>query len=127
LSLVFVFISDSVVLYKPTMTATHYIVSRIPTLFKVPGTSWKALNPLPALRALSRSDWNYFSMGYFAWTIDAFDFFCVSACAPALAKAFDRSIHDITWGITLVLMTRECSSTQSCTVFLRQLLCNKRY
>lgn len=45
-------------------------------------------------------------MGYAAWTIDAFDFFAVSACAPALALAFDRSIHDITWGITLVLMTR---------------------
>lgn len=88
------------------MTAGRYIATRIPSLFTLPGTPVKSLNPAPAMRALSRSDWNYFAMGYCAWVIDAFDFFCVSACAPALAKAFDRSIHDITWGITLVLMTR---------------------
>lgn len=88
------------------MTVTNYIATRIPTLLRFQGTSVRALNPLPALRAPTRSDWNYFFMGYAAWTIDAFDFFCVSACAPALAKTFDVSIHDITWGITLVLMTR---------------------
>lgn len=85
----------------------RYILSRVPTLFCIPGTSFQALNPVPALSALSRNDWNYFLMGYAAWTIDAFDFFCVSACAPALAQALDRSVTDITWGITLVLMTRE--------------------
>nr|QFR37179.1 MFS transporter [Cyberlindnera americana] len=91
---------------KEKTSVSRYILTRIPTLFTPPGTSLSVLNPKPALSQLTRSDWNYFFMGYFAWTIDAVDFFCVSATAPALAKSFDRSIHDITWGITLVLMTR---------------------
>lgn len=88
------------------MSTGRYLGSRIPSLFRLPATSISSLNPGPPLKELTRSDWNYFFMGYAAWTVDAFDFFCVSACAPALAIAFDRSVHDITWGITLVLMTR---------------------
>ena len=37
---------------------------------------------------------------------DAFDFFTVSLTITSLAKAFDKSKADITWGITLVLMLR---------------------
>jgi len=38
--------------------------------------------------------------------MDSFDFFTVSLTVSALAKEFDRSKKDITWGITLVLMLR---------------------
>lgn len=41
-----------------------------------------------------------------AWTWDAFDFFTVSLTVTELAASFDRSITDITWGLTLVLMLR---------------------
>lgn len=41
---------------------------------------------------------------------DAFDFFTVSLTVTDLAKQFDRSKTDITWGITLVLMFRSVGS-----------------
>lgn len=38
--------------------------------------------------------------------MSSFDFFTVSLTVSDLAKTFDRSNTDITWGITLVLMFR---------------------
>ncbi|CCH46564.1 Carboxylic acid transporter protein [Wickerhamomyces ciferrii] len=89
-----------------TQSIGQYVRSRIPTLFKLQSKSLKPLNPIPAFRAMSRSDWNFFMMGYMAWTVDAFDFFCTSVTATAVAKTLNRSVTDITWGITLVLMFR---------------------
>lgn len=43
-------------------------------------------------------------------TWDAFDFFSVSLTVTSLAKSFDKSKTDITWGITLVLMFRSVGS-----------------
>lgn len=43
-------------------------------------------------------------------TWDAFDFFTVSLTASDLAETFDKSVADITWGITLVLMFRSVGS-----------------
>jgi MFS family permease len=43
-------------------------------------------------------------------TWDAFDFFTVSLTVSDLAKEFDKSATDITWGITLVLMFRSVGS-----------------
>jgi SHS family lactate transporter-like MFS transporter len=40
------------------------------------------------------------------WSWDAFDFFTVSLTTSQLAEEFDKSVSDITWGITLVLMLR---------------------
>lgn len=45
-------------------------------------------------------------VAFFGWTWDAFDFFTVSLTVSNLAKTFDKSNADITWGITLVLMLR---------------------
>jgi SHS family lactate transporter-like MFS transporter len=45
-------------------------------------------------------------VAFCGWTWDAFDFFTVSLTTSQLAKTFDKSITDITWGITLVLMLR---------------------
>lgn len=40
------------------------------------------------------------------WSWDSFDFFTVSLTTSELAESFDKSVTDITWGITLVLMLR---------------------
>lgn len=45
-------------------------------------------------------------VAFVGWTWDAFDFFTVSLTTTQLAASFDRSVTDITWGITLVLMLR---------------------
>jgi MFS transporter, SHS family, lactate transporter len=45
------------------------------------------------------------------WTWDAFDFFTVSLTVTQLAKQFEKTNKDITWGITLVLMVRSIGST----------------
>jgi MFS transporter, SHS family, lactate transporter len=42
----------------------------------------------------------------FAWTWDAFDYFSVVSTIPDLSKTFDKSITDMTWGVTLVLLFR---------------------
>lgn len=43
-------------------------------------------------------------------TWDAFDFFTVSLTVTDLAETFDKTKTDITWGITLALMTRSVGS-----------------
>lgn len=50
--------------------------------------------------------WNYFFMGFWGWTWDSFDFFAVSLNASDIAEDFGKSVSDVTWGITLVLMLR---------------------
>jgi len=42
----------------------------------------KAPNPFAALRLLNRQQWAFFFVAFFAWTLDALDFFTVSlVCA----------------------------------------------
>lgn len=48
----------------------------------------------------------FFLVAFFAWTWDSFDFFTVTLTVTDIAKTFNRSNSDITWGITLVLMLR---------------------
>lgn len=45
-----------------------------------------------------------------AWTWDAFDFFSVSLTVSDLAASFHKTVTDITWGITVVLMLRSVGS-----------------
>lgn len=87
-------------------TATRYLVTRIPSLFQLPGTSIKSINPIPPLKEMSRSDWNYFLLGWSGWTVDAFDFFVTSVTASSIAQTLGVSLKSVTWGITLVLMFR---------------------
>lgn len=49
-------------------------------------------------------------VAFFAWSWDAFDFFTVSLTVSDLAKTFDKTNEEITWGITLVLMLRSVGS-----------------
>jgi SHS family lactate transporter-like MFS transporter len=81
----------------------NYILTRLPTL-KPPMNP--APNPIKALMLLNTEQWLFFLVAFIAWSWDSFDFFTVSLTTTELAKTFDRSVSDITWGITLVLMLR---------------------
>ncbi|KAF4217023.1 hypothetical protein CNMCM8980_003990 [Aspergillus fumigatiaffinis] len=87
----------------PRMSIVRYLVTRISTL-KPPMNP--APNPFKALTLLNKQQWLFFLVAFLGWTWDAFDFFTVSLTTSQLAKEFDKSISDITWGITLVLMLR---------------------
>jgi len=90
------------------MSPARYFGTRFTTL-KPPMA--KAPNPIRLLRQLNGQQWLFFSVAFFAWTWDAFDFFTVSLTVTDLAKTFKKSNTDITWGITLVLMFRSVGST----------------
>ncbi|KAE8146707.1 major facilitator superfamily domain-containing protein [Aspergillus avenaceus] len=81
----------------------RYLYTRLPTL--VPPMH-PAPNPFKALTLLNKQQWLFFTVAFCGWSWDAFDFFTVSLTTSELAKEFDKSVSDITWGITLVLMLR---------------------
>ncbi|KAI9850721.1 MAG: hypothetical protein M1838_005212 [Thelocarpon superellum] len=85
------------------MSIGRYAATRITTL-KPPMD--RAPNPFKLLALLNRQQWLFFLVAFLGWTWDAVDYFCVSLIVPNLAKSFDKSNTDITWGITLVLMLR---------------------
>ncbi|KAH9988523.1 MFS general substrate transporter [Xylariaceae sp. FL0662B] len=85
------------------MSVGQYLTSRVSTL-KPPMA--KAPNPWKLVRMLTRRQWTFFGVAFWAWTWDAFDFFTVSLVVSDLAKTFGKTNTEITWGITLVLMFR---------------------
>ncbi|KAI9693254.1 MAG: hypothetical protein M1822_005250 [Bathelium mastoideum] len=89
------------------MSAREYVATRISTL-RPPMA--KAPNPFRLLAMLNTQQWLFFFVGFIAWSWDAFDFFTVSLTVSDLAKTFNVSNADITWGITLVLMLRSVGS-----------------
>lgn len=89
----------------------RYAKTRFTTLIPPKGSfrdySWnEILNPFSAVGELSLKNWNFFLVGLAGWTWDAFDFFAVSLNVSNIAKDLDRSVKDVSWGITLVLMLR---------------------
>ncbi|RGP80161.1 mfs shs lactate transporter [Fusarium longipes] len=89
------------------MSPGRYLATRFSTL-KPP--MHNVPNPIKLLRMLNSQQWAFFFVAFVAWTWDAFDFFSVSLTVTSLAKTFDKSKTDITWGITLVLMFRSVGS-----------------
>lgn len=86
---------------------TRYLKSRLITLTPPSFAEKKhLLNPFPPLKLITGRQWSFIMVSFFGWTWDAFDFFSVSLVATEIAKTLDRPVHDITWGITLVLMLR---------------------
>lgn len=89
----------------------RYFGSRFKSLF-VPKdelaqyTYQDIFNPFHTLHEVNAKQWNFFLLGFVAWTWDAFDFFTTSLNVHNIADSLDRSVKDITWGITLVLMLR---------------------
>lgn len=84
----------------------NYFVNRPITLFSLPESSISSLNPVPGLRHMKLKHWNWYFLGFFAWTVDSMDFFVVSSTASNIAESLNVSITKITWGMTLVLMLR---------------------
>ncbi|KAK4655430.1 Carboxylic acid transporter [Podospora pseudocomata] len=89
-----------------TTPTLNYLTTRLPSLLPKSTHLSDIPNPFRLLASLDRQNWAFFSVAFFAWTWDAFDFFTVSLTLPDLAKSFGRSRTEITWGITLVLMFR---------------------
>ncbi|KAF2089639.1 sugar transporter family protein [Saccharata proteae CBS 121410] len=89
------------------MSISRYVTTRISSL-KPPMA--RAPNPFKLLALLNTQQWLFFLVAFLAWSWDAFDFFTVSLTVEDLAKSFDKSKKDITWGITLVLMLRSVGS-----------------
>ncbi|CAK7210913.1 Carboxylic acid transporter [Sporothrix curviconia] len=89
------------------MTTGQYLGSRFSTLKPAMGS---APNPIRLIRKITGRQWAFFFVAFFAWTWDAFDFFTVSLTVSGLAKTFDKTTTQITWGITLVLMFRSIGS-----------------
>lgn len=63
-------------------------------------------NPISLFMQLSARDWLFFSVGFLAWTADAFDFHALSIQTVKLASYYGKSKTDITTSITLTLLLR---------------------
>ena len=93
----------------------HYLATRFPTLLDIPVMKqplpwYQVLNPIPGLKLMNASHWNFYMLGWLAWVVDSMDFFCVLASATDIAKTLNVDTTQITWGITLVLMLRTVGS-----------------
>ena len=63
-------------------------------------------NPFTLFAALSLRDWAFFTVGFAAWTVDAFDFHMLSIQTVKIAKYFHTTNTNITGAITLTLLLR---------------------
>ncbi|KAJ3206914.1 hypothetical protein HDU82_004230 [Entophlyctis luteolus] len=63
-------------------------------------------NPFKLMAMMSMQQWIFFLVGWFAWSTDAYDFFCVSLSATALANYWGVAASTITQSITYTLLTR---------------------
>ncbi|WVW79671.1 hypothetical protein I302_101640 [Kwoniella bestiolae CBS 10118] len=66
----------------------------------------KATNPFKLMTMLTPLQWCFFLAGWFAWIIDAIDFFAVSLASTRLATYFHKTAADVSLAITLTLLLR---------------------
>ncbi|KAK8847478.1 hypothetical protein IAR55_005336 [Kwoniella newhampshirensis] len=76
--------------------------ARQPMAGEIPETK----NPLKLIRMVSGFGWLMFFSGWLAWTVDGYDFFCVSLTIDGLAEQFEVKTTKITTAITLTLLFR---------------------
>lgn len=92
----------------------NYLSTRLSTLLSIPASKGKngikTFNLKKAIKSMSLHHWNLFWHGFWAWTVDSMDFFCVSISVSDIAKDLNTDVTSITWGITLVLMLRSVGS-----------------
>ncbi|KAK9374216.1 major facilitator superfamily domain-containing protein [Lipomyces chichibuensis] len=81
-----------------------HLSTRVSSLRPPPGVHLE--NPIPILKQLNRRQWMFVLVALAGWTWDAFDFFTVSLTVSDIATSLGRTVTEITWGITLVLMLR---------------------
>ena len=88
-----------------------YVITRFTSLWvgreELSQYCWnQILNPFQPLVHVNLHQWNFFLLGFLAWTWDALDFFATSLNFKNIAEDLDVSIKDVSWGLTLVLMLR---------------------
>ncbi|KAJ5364351.1 uncharacterized protein N7496_010064 [Penicillium cataractarum] len=66
--------------------------------------------PIQDSLIVNKQQWAFFAVAFWGWTWDALDFFTVSLTTTELAETFNKSITDISWGMTLVLMLRSAGA-----------------
>nr|XP_019008395.1 MFS transporter, SHS family, lactate transporter [Kwoniella pini CBS 10737]OCF47176.1 MFS transporter, SHS family, lactate transporter [Kwoniella pini CBS 10737] len=71
-----------------------------------PGELPTTKNPIKLFRMVSPFAWLMFFSGWLAWTVDGYDFFCVSLTLDSLADQFKVKPAKITTAITLTLLFR---------------------
>lgn len=94
-----------------SQSIAKYFKTRFSTLFvpkeELAQYSWSDIyNPFSVLSELNRKNWGYFILAFWIWAFDALDYFAVSLNLHDIAEDLDRSVKDISWSITLVLMLR---------------------
>ncbi|QPG77312.1 hypothetical protein FOA43_004721 [Brettanomyces nanus] len=90
-----------------------YIKTRFTDLFpskEMLKANRKMLNPIPGLMLMGRKQWLMFFSAFLGWTWVAYDFFTISLNIKNLSVEFDKTVTEITWGITTVLMLRTAGS-----------------
>lgn len=104
------------IMTETKISKTEYIKTRFTELLPTKQQfreEKKNINPLPGLRLMKWRDWQFYILGFLAWTWDGFDYFSVSLNVSELAHDLNKSVTDITWGITLVLMLRSVGAVGS--------------
>ncbi|KAG7665316.1 uncharacterized protein J8A68_001004 [[Candida] subhashii] len=102
------------IIQAPTFTwpaIRHYFATRISSLWvgkeELSQHSWnEILNPFQPLVHVNLRQWNFFLLGFLAWTWDALDFFTTSLNVSNIAREFDVTVTEVSWGMTIVLMLR---------------------
>ncbi|KAH3679996.1 hypothetical protein WICPIJ_008472 [Wickerhamomyces pijperi] len=95
--------------HRPRPSVGEYIKTRFTTLIPTKeeiNAELQHVNPFPPLSEMTGRDWQFFFIGFSAWTFDNFDYYMVSVNVGTLAESFNKSVKDITWAMTLVLMLR---------------------
>lgn len=100
-------IRDQLAAWHANRGDRSFLRCMIPSLRQpVAGEEPETKNPFKIIRAVSPFGWLMFFSGWLAWTIDGYDFFCVSLTLDSLAEQFDVSPSSITTAITLTLLFR---------------------
>ncbi|WVF69702.1 hypothetical protein IAT40_004481 [Kwoniella sp. CBS 6097] len=101
-------IKDQLATWHANRGNKSFVRAMIPSPFreKVPGEIEVPKNPITLFRMVSPFAWLMFFSGWLAWTIDGYDFFCVSLTLDALAEQFEVKPKAITTAITLTLLFR---------------------
>jgi len=64
------------------------------------------MEALRLFRSLNRTQRNTFIACFLGWTLDALDFFLLTFVFAPVAHEFGRTIPQVTFAITITLMTR---------------------
>ena len=92
------------------MDAKTYAKTRFTMLDPRKSGSAVKRSPLASIRQVNLHMLNNFGLGFFSWSWDAFDFFVVSLTIDNIAEDLEKTVAQISWGITLTLMLRSVGS-----------------